>query len=128
MSYKKNLMICYLNIMSNESPISYIEILCMLGIAIISALSKIPFINVNNQLPFPSVIIWLCIICNIYSWFLLECWSMCYEIRELVKVKSKEELALKKNINPYIKFVLGIIILSLALISQIPNVFPAKTL
>lgn len=85
-------------------------------IAVISALSKIPFIAINMLLPFPEPIVWLCVVCNIISWFLLEVWALGLDADFFIK---------EAKINTLKGFLSASIIIVLAIISQVPNVFPA---
>lgn len=85
-------------------------------IAIISLLSKIPFISINMLLPFPEWTVWCCVIANIISWFLLEVWALGLDASFFLR---------EAKINTISGFFLAIAVISLAIISQIPNVFPA---
>ena len=93
-----------------------IEILFLLFIIVVSLLSKIPFIAINMLLPFPIEIVWLCVVFNVISWFLLEVWALGLDIGFFIE---------KAKLNTLTGFFTALLIVSLALISQIPNVFPA---
>lgn len=85
-------------------------------IIVVSLLSKIPFISINMLLPFPEWLVWSCVVSNVISWFLLEIWALGLEASFFLR---------EAKINTLNGFFLSILIIILALISQVPNVFPA---
>lgn len=95
---------------------SVVEITIFTLIIIISLLSKIPFISINMLLPFSEGLIWTCVVCNVISWFLLEVWALGLDIGFFLK---------EGKITTISGFFTALIIVGLALISQIPNIFPA---
>lgn len=92
------------------------EIIYLVIIAIISLLSKIPFISINMLLLFPEFLVWMCVVANVISWFLLEVWTLGLDAAFFIK---------EAKINTLQGFLSAIVIITLAIISQIPNVFPA---
>lgn len=67
-------------------------------------------------LPFPEPVIWLFVLFNIISWFLLEVWALGLDIGFFIQ---------EAKIHTIPGFLLAILLSSLAIISQIANVFPA---